>query len=209
MVHGYHVIIGAYGYWLPNDPRGSWSDFVGKWELLRFGKATKSLERKSLQELTADELRRREEARQSLEFPPVQFSGLQARAIGRGFAAVASKRHFTIWACAILPEHTHVVIARHRYKVERVVNALKGEATRSVMREGIHPLRGFAPAGQRPPQMWSTGQWKVYLDCEESIDNAIAYVNRNPLDEGKPAQHWSCVKPFYGLDAGWTTYHSD
>ncbi len=26
MVHGYHVIIGAYGYWLPNNPRGSWSE---------------------------------------------------------------------------------------------------------------------------------------------------------------------------------------
>ena len=38
-----HVIITAYGFWLPNDPRGSWSDFVGAWELLRFGRATLSL----------------------------------------------------------------------------------------------------------------------------------------------------------------------
>jgi hypothetical protein len=28
MILGYHVIFGAYGFWLPNDPRGSWSDFV-------------------------------------------------------------------------------------------------------------------------------------------------------------------------------------
>ena len=27
-----HVIITAYGFWLPNDPRGSWSDFVGAWD---------------------------------------------------------------------------------------------------------------------------------------------------------------------------------
>lgn len=26
---GAHVIFGAYGFWLPNDPRGSWSEFVG------------------------------------------------------------------------------------------------------------------------------------------------------------------------------------
>ena len=45
MVHGYHVIWGTYGFWLPNDPRGSWSDFVASWELLRFGAATKSQER--------------------------------------------------------------------------------------------------------------------------------------------------------------------
>jgi len=42
MILGYHVIFGAYGFWLPNDPRGSWSDFVGAWELFRYGAATKT-----------------------------------------------------------------------------------------------------------------------------------------------------------------------
>lgn len=42
MVIGYHVIFGTYGFWLPNDPRGSGSDFVWSEELFRFGgKATK------------------------------------------------------------------------------------------------------------------------------------------------------------------------
>jgi hypothetical protein len=130
MVHGYHVIIGAYGYWLPNDPRGTWSDFVGKWELLRFGRANRSHERRNLVELTPQERRLRDRARASLKYPPVRFSGIQARAIARGFASVAQKRGLTIWACSILPEHTHLVIARHRYQVESIVNALKGEATR-------------------------------------------------------------------------------
>ena len=48
MVLGYHVIIGAYGFWLPNDPRKSWSDFVGSWDLFRFGKATTTTETRSL-----------------------------------------------------------------------------------------------------------------------------------------------------------------
>ncbi|MEX0703139.1 MAG: hypothetical protein WD069_13675 [Planctomycetales bacterium] len=48
MFHAYHVIFGAYGFWLPNDPRGSWSDFVGSWELLQFGRATKVTTRRSL-----------------------------------------------------------------------------------------------------------------------------------------------------------------
>ncbi len=207
MVHGYHVIIGAYGYWLPNDPRGTWSDFVGKWELLRFGKSKRSLDRRSLAELTPQELRQRDEARRSLDYPPVRFTGIQARAIGRGFAFVVKKRGFTIWACSILPEHTHLVIARHRYKVESVANALKGEATRFIVREGLHPLKQYAPPGQRPPRMWATGQWKVFLDCEEAIDNAIAYVQRNPQEEGIPPQAWPFVEPFTGLDAGWVTYH--
>jgi hypothetical protein len=28
MIRASHVIFGAYGFWLPNDPRGSWSTFV-------------------------------------------------------------------------------------------------------------------------------------------------------------------------------------
>ena len=52
MVHAYHVVLPAYGFWLPNDPRGSWSEFVGRWELLRFGRATKALPRRALEELS-------------------------------------------------------------------------------------------------------------------------------------------------------------
>ena len=36
-----HIIFTCYGFWLPNDPRGSWSEWVASWELLRYGKATK------------------------------------------------------------------------------------------------------------------------------------------------------------------------
>jgi hypothetical protein len=37
MVLAYHLIFSMYGFWLPNDPRGSWSEFVASWELFRFG----------------------------------------------------------------------------------------------------------------------------------------------------------------------------
>ena len=207
MVHGYHVILAAYGFWLPNDPRGSWSEFVGKWELVRFGRATKSLPRRGLAALTAAELRQREEARKALKYPPVRFTGVQARAIGAGFAAACERSGYTIWACSILPEHTHLVIARHRYKVEQVANLLKGEATRNLIEQDLHPLGQFAEAGQRAPRMWAEHQWKVYLDSEEAIVGAIAYVEENPTREGKPAQHWRFVTAFTGLDAGWVTYY--
>jgi hypothetical protein len=48
-VLAYHLIITTYGFWLPNDPRGSWSDFVRAWELFLFGgPATRTQERRSL-----------------------------------------------------------------------------------------------------------------------------------------------------------------
>ena len=208
MVHGYHLILAAYGFWLPNDPRGTWSDFVGKWDLVWFGRTRKSLERRSLAELSDQELAEREAARQSLKYPAVQFTGVQALAIAQGFAAASERSNYTIWGCAILPEHTHLVVARHTYEVEKIANLLKGAATRELMNQNLHPLARFAKPGERPPRMWSEHEWKVYLDSEESIENAIQYVAENPIKEDKPAQKWSFVKPFQGLNrSGWVTYH--
>jgi hypothetical protein len=68
MVLGYHLIITAYGFWLPNDPRGSWSDFVGAWELLRFGPATKTDSRQSVASRPHDR-QSRLEAKNALKYP--------------------------------------------------------------------------------------------------------------------------------------------
>ena len=203
MVHGYHVIFGAYGFWLPNDPRGSWSDFVGKWELLRFGRASKSAERK---QLTDEEERRRLAAKKALKYPAVQFSGLQARAIGRGFAKRVRQSQLTVWACSILPEHVHLVVARHEYTAEQMGNLMKGEGTKQLRDEGLHPLQAHADPDEALPTPWATGRCKIFLDCEEAIENAIHYVEENPVKEGKPRQTWPFVTPFRGLDAGWVTY---
>jgi REP element-mobilizing transposase RayT len=208
MIHGYHVILPVYGFWLPNDPRGSWSDFVGAWELARFGKARPTAERRSLRDLTEAERQQRDAARAALKYPPVQLTGLQARAVGRGFAQQIRNSRYTVWACAIMPEHTHLVIARHSYAVEQIANLLKGAATRQLVEEGRHPMAAFAEPGQRPPRLWAERAWKIYLDSDKAIENAIAYVQNNPLEEDWPAQHWKFVTPYTGLSAGgWTTYH--
>ena len=204
MIHGYHAIFGVYGFWLPNDPRGSWSDFVGEWELVRFGKSTKSIERTTL---TPHQERQRLQAKKALKYPPVQLTGTQALAVGRGFANGVQKSSFTIWACSILPEHVHLVIARHTYKVEQIINLLKGEATKQLKKEAMHPLTEYSETDGRMPTPWAHREWKVFLDSEEAIENAIRYVEENPLNEQKPRQNWSFVAPFAGLDKGWVTYH--
>lgn len=86
MVLAYHVILGTYGFWLPNDPRGSWSDWVWSWELFRFGgPATKVDSPHSVAHVPHDR-RIRLAAKMILKYPPVRFNGTQARAVGRGFA---------------------------------------------------------------------------------------------------------------------------
>ena len=195
MVHGYHVIFGTYGFWLPNDPRGSWSNFVGAWKLVQFGRATKTDSRRSVAH-TQHDYKIRLRAKQSLKYPSVCFTGMQARAVGRGFGEYATKSKLNIWACSILPDHVHLVVGRHRLSVERIATLLKGEATRVLGEENRHPLRNFHRNDGRTPTPWSRGEWKVFLDTESDILRAIRYVENNPVKEHKPLQKWSFVTPF-------------
>jgi len=42
---------------------------------------------------------------------------------------------YVVYACAILEDHSHLVIGRHRYDVVQVVNLLKGAASRQLQAE--------------------------------------------------------------------------
>ena len=37
MIYAFHSIFTMYGFWMSNDPRGSGSDYVAKWDLFRYG----------------------------------------------------------------------------------------------------------------------------------------------------------------------------
>jgi REP element-mobilizing transposase RayT len=194
VVLAYHVIVSAYGFWLPNDERGSWSEFVGAWELLRFGRATTSSVRHSLAYEPMD-WKRREEAQRALKYPPVVFNGVQARAIARGFAAQLQTSGITFYACSILPDHIHFVMKRHRYEVEFAVNLLKGAATRQLIAEGIHPHERHRTRSGRHAKAFSRGQWKVFLDSEADVRRAAEYVEENPPKEHLRRQPWWFVAP--------------
>lgn len=125
MVRAYHAIFTAYGFWLPNDPRGSWSDFVRSWELLKHGRATKTNERRSLAHDRHDVARRRA-AKMALRYPPVEFTGEQALQCVRGFAATAERSPYIIHATAILPDHVHLVVRRHRQWIKQIVSPVEG-----------------------------------------------------------------------------------
>ncbi len=185
MVIGYHVIFSTYGFWLPNDPRGSWSEFIGKWELLRFGPATKTNVRKSVARVQHDSARRTA-AKAMLRYPPVMLTGIQARAAGRGFTRYVEKSGLKVYACSIMPQHVHMVVGRLSFDVEYAVNQLKGSATRQLRAEKIHP----------PSACWVRGHWRVFLNTLHDIERAIQYVERNPEKDGLPPQRWPFVQLF-------------
>jgi len=190
-----HIIATAYGFWLPNDPRGSWSDFVASWELLRFGRATKVNTRASVAHV-AHNRQRRLAAKQALKYKPVRLNGAQARAVGRGFAQAVAEGNYTIHACSVLHEHVHLVVAAHDRPFERITAHLKARATQQLRAEGLHPFQHHAGPGESVPTPWAQGLWKVYCFDTDHVGNAIRYVEQNPAREGERPQRWRFVIPF-------------
>ncbi len=129
-----------------------------------------------------------------MKYPPVVLSGVQARAVGRGFGEGLAKSGYAALACTILPDHVHLVVGRGNYDVELLVGRLKASATAALRQEGVHPQAAFAsPGGGRLPKCFGRGAWSVYLDPPD-VDRAIGYVEQNPMKEGLPPQRWSFVK---------------
>jgi REP element-mobilizing transposase RayT len=188
MALGYHLVFFAYGFWLPNDPRGSWSDFVAAWELLRFGAATKTTTRRSVAHATHDRLARAA-AKSHLKHPPVVFTGEQARSIGVGFSHAIEESGYTVHACSIMPEHVHAVVMRHALPSEKIMGHLKTRATQRLIADGY-----WSP-GRSP---WSANGWSVYLNTPADVRRAIGYVEANPVKEGLPAQRWRFVRRYEG-----------
>jgi REP element-mobilizing transposase RayT len=195
MLHGFHVIFSTYGFWLPNDPRGSWSDWVRRWELARFGKATKVSTRASVAGIEHDrELRR--EAKRALKYPEVRLTGRQAQAVAYGFRDAVHESNYVVYACSILPQHVHLVLGQQTRRVQRIVGHLKARATQRLTAGNRHPLAKFRDPDGNIPSPWGRNCWKVFLHDERHLLQAIRYVERNPENEGKRRQHWSFVTQY-------------
>lgn len=193
MLHGFHVIFSTYGFWLPNDPRGSWSDWIRNWDLLRYGPATKVESRNSVAGIKHD-VALRKRAKESLAYPEVFLTGRQAQATGLGFGVAADEADYSILACSILPQHTHLVIGPHSRDIDRIVGHLKARATQRMNEMGIHPLAGHRQTDGTAPSPWCRKCWKVFIFTQQHLREAIQYVERNLLKEGKPRQNWSFVR---------------
>ena len=191
MVRWHHLIITAYGFWLPNDPRGSWSDFVGAWELLRFGPATKVDDKRSYAHDPHDRSKRLN-AKRSLKYPAVRFNPAQRDVIARGFACAIAEGGYAVHACCIGFDHAHLVIQRHARPIERIAGHLKSKAAMELRAADSHPLRSFETDGVIP-SAWSEGSWSVFISEREHLQCAVDYVRRHPAKEGLPEQTWDFI----------------
>jgi hypothetical protein len=197
-VLGSHLNFSAYGFWLPNDDRGSNSKTVRAPHLRPFGPAPASRPKFSVARKPHD-WRKNRDAKDQLMYAPVEFTGRQALSIAKGFRFYIEKSGLVVPACAILPRHVHLVTLRHRIDAEHIVGQLKAAATRQLIADGLHPFQHLLkklPEGEALPSPWGRGCTKVFLFTDDDIEFEIDYVEGNPLKEGKPKQTWSFVMKF-------------
>lgn len=155
----------SHGYWVSRDllrvgvlvaeySEGELVGFRGGVGVVSVRRATKTDARRSVAGKAHDYCLR-QRAKRALKYAAVRFSGVQARAVGRGLGDFVEKSGLSVRACSILPEHVHLVVGRFRYKVEQIVNLLKGEATRRLSQEGLHPFVHVPGDDGKPRSPWA------------------------------------------------------
>ncbi len=184
MVAAYHLIWTAYGHWLPNDPRGSMSQELRCANIAPLGEIHYG--RKRIQPAGVLIKEFYEAARGVLKYDLLSFNQKQIKSIGQRFANVVRTCEYTCYACAIMSDHVHLVVRKHRDKAEEMISQFQ-DASRIALQFdiGTHPV-------------WGGPGWKVFLDTRDDITRTIHYVEQNPVKMRRPVQRWSFVKEYDG-----------
>jgi REP element-mobilizing transposase RayT len=186
MVIAHHLVWTGYGWWLPNDPRGSTSntirdDVIGSLGELHHG-------RKQVQPASVEIRRFYQNAAGQLKYALLAFASDEIVTIAGAFGEVMERERYTCYACAIVPDHVHVLIRKHKHAAEEMIARLQ-EA-------GRLRLRDSSPRFTEDHPIWGGQGWKVFLDHPDEVWRTIRYIELNPIHAGKPAQQWRFVKPY-------------
>jgi hypothetical protein len=187
IVIGYHLIWTIYGYWLPNDPRGSTSKVIRRDILKDLGALHYG--RKRVQPASRDIRAFYERASPKLVFPIIDFTPTEVACVADAFARVIATCKYTCYACAIMSDHVPVVIRRHKHLAEEMIGNFQRESHVLLRERDLRDLN-------HPD--WGGPGWKVFLDHPDEIGRTIDYVEENPLVIGQSALHHEFVKDYDG-----------
>jgi REP element-mobilizing transposase RayT len=183
----HHIIWTLYGHWLSNDPRGSGSEGVRDPKFEPLGEAHFG-RKPARKQPSRDELKAfYRKATPLLEFPPFWIDEAKRQTIGGAIARVIAERNYTVYACAILSNHVHMVIRRHHDDALAMWRAIADAAALA--------LREFPKVGPNHP-VWAARPYKVFLRTPGEVRGRIDYVDCNPEKEGLPRQDFAFVRPY-------------
>jgi REP element-mobilizing transposase RayT len=191
MVAGFHLIWTAYGWWLPNDPRGSSSHEIRVERIADLGELHHG--RKPVQPPSREIREFYQNARTVLKHPLLQFENDDVPLIAQSFAELIATRRYTCYACAIMPDHVHALIRKHQDRAEMMIETLQDASRAKLMdaqrRRAGHPV-------------WGGLGWKVFLYAREDMVRIVDYIWKNPIKAGLPPQRWGFVTEYDGWMPG-------
>jgi REP element-mobilizing transposase RayT len=181
MIIGHHLIWALYGHWLANDLRGSGSHEFYDEKFAPLGPIHHGRKPRHLQPSRRELKEFHKQAEPLLNFTRFWIDEAKRQAISDAFSKVIAERKYTVWACAILSNHAHMVIRVHRDDALRMWHAFAEESRTR--------LRLFAEIGSAHP-IWSSRPYKVFLYTPDEVHSRVQYVELNPEKEGLPRQHY-------------------
>ena len=108
--------------------------------------------------------------------------------VGEAFNEVIRQERYTCYACAIMLDHIHILIRKHKHKAEEMADRLKTQSRLRLCEAGLRP-------DDHPT--WCGGcVWHIFLDHPDEVRRTIGYINKNPLAITLPAQKWPFVTPY-------------
>jgi REP element-mobilizing transposase RayT len=188
IVIAYHVVWTAYGHWLPNDPRGSGSHSIRNDVLAQLGEL--HFGRKKIQPAGRVVREFQEQSADLLKHAKLDFDLTALSCISTSFAETIAASRYTCYACALMPDHVHILIRKHKDSAEDMI-----EKRTSASRESLISANLRSPTH---PVWTKGGGWKVFLEHPDEVRRTIRYIEKNPLEIGFPPQLWPFVTPYDG-----------
>jgi REP element-mobilizing transposase RayT len=119
----------------------------------------------------------------------LSFEPRECRVVADALAGAIKECKYTCYACAVMPDHVHLVIRKHRDLAEEMIERIQSLSRKRLVDCGIREL-------EHPT--WTRGGWKVFLDHPDEVWRTIRYVEQNPQKMRLPAQKWSFVTAYNG-----------
>ncbi len=185
IVIAHHLIWTAYGWWLGNDPRGSMSKHIDSPIIRDLGELHHG--RKRIQPAGREIREFYERAAGALKYELLTFDTPGIAAIAQAFHEVIEHERYTCYACAIMPDHIHIILRKHRHQAEEMIENLQTASRLRLRSLGLRP-------SDHPT--WGGPGWKVFLDHPSEVRRTIGYVEMNPIKIRWPAQSWPFVKAY-------------
>jgi REP element-mobilizing transposase RayT len=187
LVIAHHLVWTAYGWWLPNDPRGSMSTWIASDVIADLGDL--HLGRKKMQPCSATIRDFYNQAEARLKHELLLFDEKQRIAIASSFEQVVAEQRLTCYACAIMPDHVHMLLRKHRLRAEQMIQCFQRASAQDLHAAGYR-------AAEHP--VWGGRGWKVFLESPDEVRRTIGYIRQNPTKMHMPAQPWVFVREYDG-----------